>query len=158
MQRSQTASLANQMKMRDKEMVPRFLVQAMFGLMIGSLALVAYARLTDRPLEGTRPASAIVEEVSLTMAGTRATGVGLFDSNNVQVAHSNDNKKGFIDVIWVSINRERSLRGADMAAPIRVVRKDNGQVAILDDATGWSIVLIGYGRDNVAAFADLLDS
>ena len=158
MQRNPTASLANQMKMRDREMVPRFLVQAMFALMIGTLAMVAFARLTDRPLEGTRPVSSVVEERSFTMVGDRATGVALFDSNGVQVAHSNDNKKGFIDVIWVSINRERSLRGADMAAPIRVVRQDNGRVAILDDATGWSIVLIGYGRDNVAAFADLLDS
>ncbi|SDZ47924.1 putative photosynthetic complex assembly protein [Jannaschia faecimaris] len=158
MQRNPTASLANQMKMRDREMVPRFLVQAMFALMIGALALVAYARLTDRPLEGTRPAAAILDEVSLTMVGDRASGVALFDMNGVQVAHSNDSKKGFIDVIWVSINRERALRGADVAAPIRVVRQDNGQVAILDDATGWSIVLIGYGQDNVAAFADLLDS
>lgn len=158
MQRNPTASLANQMKLRDKEMVPRFLVQMMFGLMIGTLALVAYARITDRPLEGTRPASAIVEERSFTMAGTRSTGVGLFDAKGVQVAHSTDNKKGFIDVIWVSVIRERALKGADLAAPIRVVRKDNGHVAILDDATGWSIVLIGYGRDNVAAFADLLNS
>ena len=158
MQRNPTASLANQMKLRDKEMVPRFLVQAMFALMLGTLALVAYARATDRPLEGTRAPSAIVTERSFTMQGTRATGVGLFDANGVQVAHSNDNKKGFIDVIWVSVSRERLLQGVDMAAPIRVVRQDNGQVAILDDATGWSIVLIGYGRDNVAAFADLLNS
>ncbi|CTQ48021.1 photosynthetic complex assembly protein PuhC [Jannaschia donghaensis] len=158
MQRNPTASLANQMKHRDREMVPRFLVQAMFALMIGTLALVAYARLTDRPLEGTRPTATIVEERSFTMVGDRGTGVGLFDANNVQVAHSNDNKKGFIDVIWVSVNRERLVQGADMAAPIRVVRRDDGKTAILDDATGWSIVLIGYGRDNVAAFADLLDS
>lgn len=158
MQRNPTASLANQMKLRDKEMVPRFLVQAMFALMLGSLALVAFARYTDRPLEGTRAPTEIVQERTFTMEGSRSTGVGLFDENGVQVAHSNDNLKGFIDVIWVSISRERTVMGADMAAPIRVVRRANGQVAILDDATGWSIVLIGYGRDNVAAFADLLDA
>ena len=130
----------------------------MFALMAGALALVAYAQMTDYPLLGTRPDSPIVQEISLTMVGDRKSGVGLFDENGVQVSHSNDNKRGFIDVIWVAVSRERSLQGADLAAPIRVVRRDNGQVAILDDATGWSIVLIGYGRDNVAAFAELLDS
>lgn len=158
MQHNPTASLANQMKMRDKEMVPRFLVVLMFALMAGSLALVAFARLTDRPLEGARPVSSVVEERSFTFVGNRSDGVAVIDANGVQVAHSTDNLKGFIDVIWVSINRERTLRGVDLAAPIRVVRQDNGRVAIWDDATGWSIVLIGYGRDNVAAFADLLDS
>ena len=49
------SGLSTQMKLRDREMVPRFLVQAMFVLMGASLALVAYARLTERPLVGTCP-------------------------------------------------------------------------------------------------------
>jgi hypothetical protein len=40
---------------------------------------------------------------------------------------------------------------------LRLVRRENGHVAILDDTTGWSIELIGYGQDNVAAFAKLID-
>ena len=43
-----TSSLANQMKMRDREMVPRVLVIAMFALMAASLALVTFARVTDQ--------------------------------------------------------------------------------------------------------------
>lgn len=154
----QTASLANQMKMRDRDMVPRFLVQAMFALMIGSLALVAYARLSDRPLEGTRAGSDIVEELIFTMKGTRSTGVGLYDATGTQIVHSTEDKKGFIDVIGVSIRRERLVQGVDMDAPIRVVRKTDGNVYVLDDATGWSIILIGYGWDNIAAFENLLSS
>ncbi len=46
---NQTASLANQMKARDRDMVPRFLVIAMFSLMAASLALVSFARLTGMP-------------------------------------------------------------------------------------------------------------
>ena len=38
-----------------------------------------------------------------------------------------------------------------------VVRRDNGNIAILDDTTGMAVELIGYGKDNVAAFAQLLD-
>jgi hypothetical protein len=38
-------------------MVPKVLVQAMFALMIAAVVLVAYARLTDRPVIGVAPHS-----------------------------------------------------------------------------------------------------
>ena len=75
------------------------------------------------------------------------------DEQGKQIAHSNDHKAGFIDVIWVTTTRERIVQDTDTQAPLRLVRRENGHVAILDDATGWSIELIGYGQDNVAAFA-----
>jgi hypothetical protein len=40
---------------------------------------------------------------------------------------------------------------------LRLVRRANGHTAIIDPATDWSIELIGYGADNIAAFARLLD-
>jgi hypothetical protein len=49
------------------------------------------------------------------------------------------------------------VHDTDTQAPLRLVRRENGHVAILDDTTGWSIELIGYGQDNVAAFAKLID-
>ena len=48
------------MKHRDRDMVPKVLVQAMFTLMIAAVLLVAYARLTDRPVIGVAPHSDIV--------------------------------------------------------------------------------------------------
>ena len=52
---SKTISLANQMKHRDREMVPKVLVQAMFALMIAAVALVSYARLTGREVTSVVP-------------------------------------------------------------------------------------------------------
>ena len=40
---SLTSPLARQMKARDKDMVPRVLVQAMFGLMLATLSILACA-------------------------------------------------------------------------------------------------------------------
>lgn len=156
MRQSQTASLANQMKHRDREMVPKVLVQAMFALMLASLALVAFATLTDRPHVGTRPPVDVVDERVLTMRGDRSEGVGLYDADGTRVAHSSEKRKGFIDVIWVSVARARMQRGLADDAPIRVVRDTDGHVSVFDDASGFSIKLVGYGVDNVAAFADLL--
>ena len=150
-------SLANQMKHRDREMVPRFLVQAMFALMLGSVGLVSYARLTDRPLIGVVPDSPIVAERLVTLEGDRDNGVHVIDDTGTPIAFSGENKSGFIDVIWVSVMRERLVQDRQSDAPVRVVRRANGHTAIIDDTTGWKIELIGYGPDNVAAFARLID-
>jgi len=101
--------------------------------------------------------SDVVQEVSVTLLGTRSEGVGVFDTNGRQLAHSNDDKKGFIDVIWVAVTRARLVQDVPSDAPVRVVRRENGNIGILDDTTGWKIELIGYGKDNVAAFAKLFE-
>ncbi|MFK7837178.1 MAG: photosynthetic complex assembly protein PuhC [Sulfitobacter sp.] len=152
-----TSSLANQMKMRDREMVPRVLVIAMFGLMAASLAIVAFARLTDQPLRGVPAQSAVVVERQITLEGSRNTGVRVLDPAGAEIAFSQEDKAGFIDVIWVAVARERKVQGVSGNPPLTLVRRENGHTAIIDPATNWSIELIGYGADNVAAFARLLD-
>ncbi len=152
-----TASLANQMKMRDREMVPRFLVLAMFGLMGLSLALVTFAQLTDQPLRGVVPESAVTQSRQITLEGSRNTGVSVLDAQGTELARSDLNKSGFIDVIWVSISRARKINRIEGNPPLTLVRRENGHTAIIDPATNWSIELVGYGADNVAAFARLLD-
>ena len=151
-----TNSLATQMKHRDRDMVPKVLVQAMFTLMVAAVVLVGYARLTDRPVIGVAPHSDIVARSPITLVGTGVTG-SRFWIRWQQIAHSNDHKAGFIDVIWVTYHARRIVQDTDTQAPLRLVRRENGHVAILDDTTGWSIELIGYGQDNVAAFAKLID-
>ena len=154
---SQTASLANQMKHRYRDMVPRFLVIAMFSLMLISLSLVSYAQWTDQPNTGVLKFSPIEKEITVSLVGDRSKGVAIHDMDGNQLAHSNLKKSGFIDVIWVSIMRHRTVQNKDISAPIRFIRRQNGHTAIFDDATGWSIELIGYGQDNVNAFAKLID-
>ncbi|MEW9921727.1 photosynthetic complex assembly protein PuhC [Marimonas sp. MJW-29] len=153
----QTSSLANQMKMRDREMVPRVLVMAMFALMVASLALVSFAVLTDQPLRGVPADSPVVAERAITLEGTRNAGVRVLDASGAEIAHSQMRRAGFIDVIWVAISRERKVQGITGNPDLRLVRFANGHTAIIDPATDWSIELIGYGKDNIAAFARLLD-
>ncbi|MEM7470436.1 MAG: photosynthetic complex assembly protein PuhC [Pseudomonadota bacterium] len=154
---SQTSSLANQMKHRDREMVPRVLVRAMFGLMAAAIAMVGYAQWADVPQSGVVPDSPVVKELAITLTGTRDTGFSVIDASGAQIAHSKDERKGFIDVIATSIERERLVHDIDGNDPLRLVRRENGHTAVIDPATGWSIELIGYGKDNVAAFATLID-
>lgn len=154
----QTSSLANQMKLRDRDMVPRALVQAMFALMLGALALVSYARLTDMPRTGVASLPEIVAERSVFFEGARDSGIRLLDMEGNVIAASNEDKAGFIDVVWVSMTRERKVQRVALDAPFRIVRRENGRVDVIDDTTGWALELIGYGPDNIAAFARLIDS
>lgn len=154
---SLTSPLARQMKARDKDMVPRILVQAMFGLMLASLALVSYARLTDMPRTGLPSVEKIVTERSVSFVGDRNLGIKVLDVTGTQIADSTRDKAGFIDVVWVAMMRERKVQRVDPTAPFRIVRRENGRIDILDDTTGWQLELIGYGPDNIAAFAKLID-
>lgn len=148
---------ARQLAERDREMIPIVLVRAMFILALFSLVLVAYARLTDRPLVGVAPDLPIVAEMSITLDHQPDETVLIRDETGAVIANSAENRAGFIATVWRVVDRERMKHGADRAAPLRLVRRDNGKVAILDPETGWNLELIGYGPDNVAAFARLID-
>ena len=114
--------------------------------------------LTDRPLVGVASTAPIIAETQLTLIGTREGNVSVLNANGVQVAHSAEDKQGFIGVIWRVLERQRLLAGhADATDPIRLVQRENGHLVVIDPLTDWSVPLIGYGSDNVAAFAKLLN-
>ena len=141
----------------DNEMVPRALVQAMFALMIASVALVAWAQWTNQPDTGVLVEAPVVKEVSFTFVGSRSGTYEMVGLDGQILASSTDEKAGFIGVMGMSITRARTLQDVPLDTPLRVVRRENGHVAVIDDATGMVTELIGYGADNVAAFARLVD-
>ena len=153
------SNLEQQMRHRDKEMVPVALVRAMFGLMILSVGLVAYAQWADVPLSGVPDRPPVVLERQLTVSGTRSGTYTYFAADGSELATSDDPQNGFLGVIGRVLARERMKHGTDPALPFRLVERDGGQIAILDDlpgGSGFEVELIGYGADNVAAFAKLL--
>jgi len=74
-----------------------------------------------------------------------------------QIAASDEDKMGFVGVIGIAVARERRVAGLANEAPITILKRESGTYGIHDPLTGWSMELIGYGDDNVAAFAKLLD-
>jgi len=151
------SQLERQMRHRDKEMVPKILVQGMFALMLGSLALVAYAQWADVPQVGVLEVSPVAVSRDVTLTGDRSGTYQVFGADGTLIASTADARSGFIGVIGRVIDRERTVLKADPTGPITVARRENGNIAIIDPATNLSIDLVGYGADNVAAFARLLD-
>lgn len=152
------SGLQTQMRHRDRDMVPRVLVQAMFLLMAVSVAIVAWAQWTDRPNSGVLIEAPVVQERAVIMTGSRDMTYTVTDvATGDIIARSSDPLDGFIGVIGRVLERDRLVKRVEGNPPVRLVRRENGNTAIIDDSTGLVVELIGYGADNVAAFARLLD-
>jgi putative photosynthetic complex assembly protein len=152
------SGLQTQMRHRDRDMVPRILVQGMFALMLASVAIVAIAQWTDAPNTGVLVEAPVTQERAIVLTGDRDMTYTVTDAATGEViGHSSDPLDGFLGVIGRVLERDRLVNGVEGNPPVRVVRRENGNIAIIDDSTGMVVELIGYGADNVAAFAKLLD-
>ncbi|MFD0858456.1 photosynthetic complex assembly protein PuhC [Roseovarius aquimarinus] len=141
----------------ERELVPRIMVIAMFSLMGLTLSLAAYAQLSGAHKSGLLVEAPIAAEREIRLVGTREGAVTVLDAQGRTIAQSSDEKAGFIGVVWRVLARHRLTAGLPDTAPVRVIRRENGNIAVQDTTTDWSIELIGYGADNVAAFARLVD-
>lgn len=150
------SQLETQMRHCDREMVPRVLVRAMFGLMLASVVLVTFAVLTDRPHVGAVPDSPVVQDIKIVLTGDRSGAYTATTPDGTLLAVSSDDRMGFVGVIGRVVERKRKLSGVDPATPVTLARRQNGHLAIFDQATGTSLELVGYGSDNMAALARLL--
>ena len=143
---------------REREKIPLLLLRAMFVLVLSALAIVSYAVLTDRPLEAMPPSDTpVLAEREIILSGSMNGSAEVMDVNGTMIASLTPDKGGFIAGVYRVLVRERNKHGVDIHAPIRLVRFADGRLSLRDAHTGWRAELIGFGRDNEAAFARLLN-
>jgi putative photosynthetic complex assembly protein len=142
------------LKHRDREMIPRVLLRAMAGLVVATLVLVSFAVLTDRPPVGSPAPSAVVQERVISLIGGGAQAVTVLDENGAVLADMAHG--GFVTVVQNALETARRRHGVDPDLPVRLVRYENGRLAVLDPIIGWSVELYAFGADNKAAFERLL--
>lgn len=153
-----TMTPEDRLRQRDREMIPATLLRAMLALVLASLAIVAYARLTDRPLEAAPPTGvAVAKERAILLYGDMSGAARVLDLNGSVIADLDPTQGGFISGVWRVLQRERTKNRVALDAPVRLVLWQDGRISILDDTTGWRAELTGFGADNLDAFARLLD-
>lgn len=100
---------------RDREMVPTVLVRAMLALCCCALLIVAYARLTDRPLEAMPAlgdAQPIVSERYISISADPTTGAArVFDARGAVIADLGPEQGGFIAGVQRALAFERNRQG-----------------------------------------------
>lgn len=147
-----TATLKN----RDKELVPRVLLLAVAGLVLSVMALVAYATITHRPLDASPADGPVAKELSVRLLGYNDGSVEVWDTNGKLIRQLSPAEGGFVAGVARALAHERGKSKIDPAEPVRIVQFEDGRVAVFDDTTRQRVEILGFGRDNLAAFKRLL--
>ncbi len=138
-------------------MIPRVLIRAMLALVLATLAIATFARVTDRPLVSTPPVSPVKAEAALILQADPASGAAqVYLTDGALLADLDPEEGGFIAGVHRVIHRERTKHRVALDGPILLQAFENGRMAITDPATGWSADLMGFGATNAEAFARLL--
>jgi putative photosynthetic complex assembly protein len=138
----------------ERDMIPKPLLLAILALVVASLAIVGAAAISGRPHVGVPKGASILAERSVILQGGGAQAVTVLASDGsvmMDLPHG-----GFITVIQNGLERARTTAGIEQALPVRIVKYDNGRLAVVDDASGWSAELGAFGSDNRAAFERLM--
>jgi putative photosynthetic complex assembly protein len=138
------------------ELVPRIMVRAMFALVMSTLAIATYARVTDRPLVATPPEGEVVISRQIVLDGDMAGRATVTSPEGEMIADLTPEEGGFISGVYRVIHRERLKHGVDQTLPLVLLQRDTGRLEIHDPETGWRADLMGFGADNARAFARLL--
>lgn len=77
------------------------------------------------------------------------------DSGDV-IALMEPGTNGFVRIVMRGLARERRAQGISADPPFALTRWTDGRFTISDPSTARQIVLTGFGKDNVDAFAKLL--
>jgi len=137
-----------------KEIIPKVLLRAMFGLALASLIIASYASFTGRTPVGRPEAAAVLAERMIILQGGGSKAVKVLDADGtllLDLPHG-----GFITVVQNAMETERGRSGIDPLLPLRLVSYANGRLTVEDPETGWSVETQGFGSYNEAAFRQLL--
>ena len=143
---------------RDKELVPRKLLLLTLGMMLASLALVTTAKLTDAPMTALPDMNApVAAERLIILHGEMNGRATVLDQHGQVITRLSPEAGGFIAGMQRALARVRTQHGLPQELPVRLIRFESGRLALTDPHTDWRAELIGFGRDNTAAFAQLLN-
>ena len=132
-------------------------------LVVAVVLLVALARmglLPESPSAAEMRAAAHVRPVAerLLLFADRDGHVLVTDARSgAQVALLGQEGSGFVRGVMRGLARERRQHGFDGTRPFRLTAYADGELSMLDTATGRRVELTGFGATNRAAFARLLE-
>ena len=148
----------------DEIIIPRQVLWLAAALIVAVMALTGAVRLgwlEPAPSASSLRATAgarVVAERSLSFAdGAGGTVVVTDATTGATVAVLGQEGSGFVRGVLRGLARERRMNGMGADQPFRLARWSDGALTLRDSATGRLIELSGFGPDNVAAFARLME-
>ena len=140
----------------EKEVIPIRLVQAVGALLLVTLLMVGYARLSDMPLIGTPKQVPVVSETSLEFIKQKNGSVSIFNNNGQEVINSRAGPYGFIVVVYNGFMSERKKKEIVINNPLKLIQYEDGRLTIVDESSSWDMHLNSFGSMNAAVFKELI--
>lgn len=140
-----------------EQKVPRPMIVAIGSLLVASLAIATYGRLTRAPSESqlTQQDAEFIE-LRFADAADGSVIVRRADSNE-EVARFGPGEGGFVRGVMRGMFRTRMQERVPREAPFRLSRQLDGRFSLSDPSTGRVVELRSFGRTNYEVFAGLLE-
>lgn len=135
--------------------MPRVPLVAGAALVLASLALVAFVRLTGVGV-AHYPDAAAVEVRELRFEDRADGGIRVVDARDGAQVDVLTGPNGFVRGTLRGFARDRKRQGVGPEVPLRLVGRADGRLTLEDPATGRRVDLESFGPTNAAAFAHLM--
>jgi len=139
--------------------VPPLPLALSFGMALLALVLVAGARVAGFSAEQTLPGAEVVDSRLLRFEQAADGQITVIDgSTGEAIADAPAGAEGFLKGALRGLNRIRMADETAPGVPYRLDRLANGQLMLVDTASGVALDLNAYGRSNAAVFAEFLET
>ncbi len=126
------------------------------GLLIASTFVIAGIGRYTQLGASRRPAATVVRSVDLRFLDAEDGGVEVTYADGRPLTRLEPGTNGFIRGVLRSLARARRHQRVEVDPPFRLALWSDHRITIDDPATGRSVDVSGFGRDNSGAFARLL--
>ena len=139
--------------------VPPLPLALSFGMALLALVLVAGARLSGYTPDQTLPGAEVVDSRLLRFEQAGDGHIAVIDHRTGEaIADAPAGAEGFLKGALRGLNRIRKADETALSVPYRLELMTNGQLMLVDTATGTALDLNAYGRGNAAIFAEFLET
>ena len=148
--------MKEQTSLHEKEVIPIRLIQAVGALLLVTLLMVGYAKLSNMPLIGKPKDVAVVNETTLEFVKQGNGSVSIYDDMGQEIINSRAGPYGFIVVVYNGFMSERKKKKIDTNDSLKLVQYEDGRLTIFDDSSSWDMHLNSFGAMNAAVFKKLM--
>ena len=148
--------MKEQTSLHEKEVIPIRLIQAVGALLLVTLLMVGYAKLSNMPLIGKPKDVAVVNETTLEFVKQGNGSVSIYDNKGQEIINSRSGPYGFIVVVYNGFMSERKKKKIDTNDSLKLVQYEDGRLTIFDDSSSWDMHLNSFGAMNAAVFKKLM--
>jgi putative photosynthetic complex assembly protein len=145
------------MSVSTQEIIHQRAVKGAIALLVVTVVLTAAVQLTGGP-DRYEPQGEAVASAQLFFTDEPDGFVAVFDAETgVRLTEYGENEGVFVRSVMRGVARQRRMRGLGQEEPVELSRLSDGQLWLVDQATGIDIYLGAFGPDNSRAFGELLD-